>query len=105
MLKDLVTRKLLKSNQLGTSILFRISNEHNCFKVQFSVCIDNSEQYYEASILKTQNDFESFIITWKAFTPLKNNRRKLSVVSGLLNMLYGKKPPKPGNAGNQQTAL
>ena len=56
--------------------------------------IANFEQYFQASILKTQNDLESFVITWKVFTPLKNNRLKLSVVSGLLNMLYGKKPKK-----------
>ena len=106
LLKDLVTRKLLKSNQLGTSILFGIANEHNCFKIQFSVCIDNFEQYFQGSILKTQNDLESFIITWKVFTPLKNNRLKLSVVSRFLNMLCGKKRKrKPGNASNQQAAL
>ena len=94
LLKDLVSRKLLKSNQLGTSVLFGIANEHNCFKIQISACIDNFEQYFQASILKTRNDLESFIIIWKVFTPLKNNRLKLSVVSGLLNMLYGKKSPK-----------
>ena len=75
-------------------MVFGIANEHNCFKIQFSVCIDNFEQYFQAPILKTQNDLESFIITWKVFTPLKNNRLKLTVVSGFLNMLYGKKPPK-----------
>ena len=94
LLKDLVTRKLLKSNQPGTSILFRTANEHNCFKIQFSVCIDNFEQYFQAPILKTQNDLESFIITWKVFTSLKNNRLNLSVIFQLLNMLYGKKPTK-----------
>ena len=62
-LKDLFTRKLLKSNQIGTSILFGITNQHNCFKIQFSVCMDNFEQYFQVSILKTQNDLESFIIT------------------------------------------
>ena len=79
MLKNLVTRQLLKSNQIGTSILYGIANKHNCFKIQFSVCIDNFEQYFQASILKTQNDLESFIITWKVFTPLKSSRLKLSV--------------------------
>ena len=93
-LRKLRTRKLLKSNQLGMSILFGIANEHNCFKFQFSVCIDNFEQYFQASILKTQNDLESFIITRNVFTPLKNNRLKLCVVSGLPNMLYDKKPQK-----------
>ena len=95
LLKDAVTRKLRKSNQLGTSILFGIANELSCFKNQFFVCIDNFEQYFQASILETQNDLECFIITWKVFTPLKNNRLKLSVVFGLLNMLYGKKPQNP----------
>ena len=101
----MVTRKLLKSNQRATSILFGITNEHNCFKIQFSVCIDKFQQYFQASILKTQNGLESFIITWEVFTPLKNNRLKLSVISGLLNMLYDKETPKSGSAGNQQTAL
>ena len=93
MLKDIVARKLFKSNKHGRSILFGIANEHHCFKIQFSVCIDNFEQYFQASVLKTQNDLESFKITWKVFPPLKNNRLKLSVVSGLLNMFYGKKTP------------
>ena len=29
----IATRQLLKSNQIGTSILFDIANEHNCFKI------------------------------------------------------------------------
>ena len=89
--KDLVTRQLLKSNQIGTSILFGIANEHNCFKIQFSVCIDKFEQCFQASIVKTQNDLESFKITWKVLTPLKNDRLKLSMVSGLLNIFSDKK--------------
>ena len=104
MLNNSVTRKLLKSNQLGTSTLFGIPNEHNCFKSQLSVCTDNFEQYSHASIL-TKNDLERFIITWKAFTPLKNDRQKLSVVLDFWLCSIAKKTQKPGNAGNQQTAL
>ena len=64
LVKDLFTRKLLKSNQLGTSILSGIANRQNCFKIQLSVCTDyNFEQYFQASLLKSQNDLESFIIT------------------------------------------
>ena len=79
---------------------------NNCFKVQFSVCINNFGQYFQASILKTQNDLESFTLTWKVFTSLKNNRLKLSVVSGLLNVLYGKKTPqKPCNVVKQRIPM
>ena len=61
---NLVTRKVLKNDQLVMSILFGIANEQNCFKIQLSVCIDyNLEQYFQASLLKSQNDLESFIIT------------------------------------------
>ena len=59
--KDLVTRQLLKSNQIGTSILFGIANEHNCFKIQFSVCIDNFEQYFDTSLPITLNDLKTFV--------------------------------------------
>ena len=104
MLKDLFSRKLLKSNQLVTSILFNISNGKNCLKIQLSVCTDNLEQYFQVSLLKRQNDWESFIIPWKVFTSLKNNRLQLSVASRFLNMLYDKNPWKPGNARNQEIA-
>ena len=61
---NLVTRKVLKSDQLVMSILFDIANEQNYFKIQLSVSIDyNFEQYFQASLLKIQNDLESFIIT------------------------------------------
>ena len=104
MLKDLVTRKLLKSNQLGTSILFNMANGKNCLKIWISVCTDNLEQYLQVSLLKKQNDSESFVIAWKVFTFLKNNRLQLSAVPRFLSMLYDKKPWKPANARNQQIA-
>ena len=31
----IATRKLIQSNQLGTSIPFDIANEHNCFKFNY----------------------------------------------------------------------
>ena len=59
--KSSVTRQLLKSYQLGTFILFAIANEHNCFKIQFSVCIDNFEQYFDTSLPITLNDLKTFV--------------------------------------------
>ena len=56
LLKDLVTRKLFKSNQPGTQIIFNVANEKSSLKIQLSVCTDNLEQYFQASLLKRQND-------------------------------------------------
>ena len=52
---------LVKNNQLGTSTLFGIANEHNCFKIQFSVCVDLFEQYFDTCHLITMNDLQNFV--------------------------------------------
>ena len=85
--KILIAKRL--SRKLGTSILFGIAIEHNCFKIQFSICMDNFEQYFQTAILKTQNYLESFIITWKVFTPLKNSRLFYDLQYGDNTCLYG----------------
>ena len=71
LLKDLVTRKILKSDQLVTSILFGIANEQNYFKIQLSVCIDNFEQYLDISVLITQNALQSFVNNMKNVLPIE----------------------------------
>ena len=88
MLKGLVTRQLRNSNQLGTSILFGIANEHN------SVCIDNFEQYFETSLLIPLNDFQNFVNDSKRVHSFERFR--------IWSMT---KKRKPGNAGNQRKAL
>ena len=75
MLKDLVTRQLLKSNQLGTSILFGIANEHNCLKIQFSVCVDNFEQYFDTFHLITRKDLQNFVNNSKSLHPFEKQQR------------------------------
>ena len=74
------------------------------FKIQFFVCIDNFEQYFDTSLPVTLNDLQSFVNNMKNVHPLKNTKLKLSVISGFSNMVYGKKR-KLGNAGNQRKAL
>ena len=44
------------------------SNEENCFKIQFSAYIDNFEQYFDSSLLTTQNDSQSFFIKFEGFS-------------------------------------
>ena len=39
--------------------------------------------------------YKILLTTRKAFTPLKNNRLKLSVISEFSNMVYGKKNESP----------
>ena len=73
------------------SIVFRIANEHNCFKILFSICIDNFEQYFDTSLPITQNDLQNFVNNSKVFTPLKNNKLKLSVIYGFTSMVCDKK--------------
>ena len=34
--------------------------------------------------------YKILLITWKAFTSLKNNKLELSMISGFTNMVYGK---------------
>ena len=71
MLKDLVTGQLLKSNQLGTSILFGIANEHSSFKIQFSVYVDKFEQYFDTFHLITMNDLQNFVNNSKSVHPFE----------------------------------
>ena len=40
-----------------------MANEENSLKIQFSVCIDNFEQYFDTSFIITQNDFQFLQIT------------------------------------------
>ena len=54
--------------------------------------------------MNMQNDLKVFQITSKVLTPMNINRLEFFVVSGFLNMLYGKKR-EPGNVGNQQKAI
>ena len=76
MLKDLVTRQLLKSNQLGMPILFGIANEHNCFKIQFSVCVDKFEQYFDTFHLIGMNDLQNFVNNSKNVHPFEKKQTK-----------------------------
>ena len=96
MLKGLVTRQLHNSNQLGTSVLFGITNEHN------SVCIDNFEQYFETSLLipliGTVSVLRTVSVHFQGFKDLVFCRTRFPIWSMA-------KKRKPGNAGNQRKAF
>ena len=56
--------------------IFLLANEENCLKIQFSVCIDNFEQYFETSLLITQNDLQSFVNNMKNVLPIEKQQTK-----------------------------
>ena len=51
--------------------LFGIANEHSCFKIQFSVCTDKFEQYFDTFHLITMNDLQNFVNNSKSVHPFK----------------------------------
>ena len=48
-----------------------MASEENCLTIQFSVCIDNFEQYFDTSLLITQNDLQSFVKNMKNVLPIE----------------------------------
>ena len=63
------TLKCWKSTE--TVLSFGIANEHNCLKIQFSVCVDKFEQYLDTFHLITMNDLQNFVNNSKSVHPFE----------------------------------
>ena len=57
-----IARKLLKKvTNLLHQYYLDLGNKENCFVIQFSVYVDNFEQYFDSSLLTIQNDLHCFL--------------------------------------------